>query len=187
MCGRYIFYDGKNPDILILVRRAEEILPKELFERTARGEVFPGSLCFAGCRKNGAGTLHTEIMRWGIAGFRSGTVINARSETAFSSPFFRGMRTCVLPASGYYEWDSRKTKYLFTADIRTIYLAGLYRIENGEKKFVILTEPAAESLALIHSRQPVVFDRKTAEAWCLSDEPMPLLPYSLQNRSADKA
>ncbi len=185
MCGRYIFYDEENIDILNLIRKAADLLPAELFAQIPLGEVFPGSLCFAGCLDRQK--LHTEVMRWGIKGFKGGTVINARSESCFSSPFFRDMTPCALPASGYYEWSREKKKYLFRIPDHTMYLAGLYRQEDGEKHFVILTEQAEGPRAEIHDRQPVIFERSKAKAWCSSLEPMHLLEYSIQNRTITEA
>ena len=65
----------------------------------------------------------------------------------------------ILPADGFYEWsrDEKKTKYLFTLDgLRTLYLCGLYKLFNGQYRFVILTRPANDSMVEIHDRMPVI-------------------------------
>lgn len=90
-------------------------------------------------------------MKWGYSGYGN-KVINARSETAFEKPMFRKSmqeRRCLLPASGYYEWrrtpsgGKSKQKYaLYRAGQPTIFMAGLWREEQGERLpvFVILTK-----------------------------------------------
>ena len=50
-----------------------------------------------------------EFQRWGIPGWRGGLMINARAETVCEKPMFRcsmAAQRCVIPASGYYEWDA---------------------------------------------------------------------------------
>ena len=61
-------------------------------------------------------------------------MINARSETVEEkktfSKAFRETR-CVIPVSGFYEWDSEKRKLLFTAgDNDVFYLGGFYRVHK---------------------------------------------------------
>ena len=106
-------------------------------------------------------------MKWGYSGYGN-TVINARSETAFEKPMFRKSmqeRRCLLPASGYYEWrrtpsgGKSKQKYaLYRAGQPTIFMAGLWREEQGERLpvFVILTKAAGPGIADIHDRMPVI-------------------------------
>ena len=55
-------------------------------------------------------------MKWGYQ--LPGTlVINARAETVAEKPLFRDSvrsRRCLIPSTGFYEWDGQKRKYLFT-------------------------------------------------------------------------
>ena len=41
------------------------------------------------------------------------TIINARSETAFTKSAFEGTRRAIVPASGWYEWTGEKRKKTF--------------------------------------------------------------------------
>jgi putative SOS response-associated peptidase YedK len=47
----------------------------------------------------------------------------------------------------------------------TIFLAGLYNIFDIERRFVILTTEANDSVADIHDRMPVILDRSEVEPW----------------------
>ena len=180
MCGRYLFWDSENQDIEQLVSYAEEKLSPEVFRKIALQEVTPGSYCFA-CVSN-ASSIHTGIMKWGFSR-RGKTVINARSETCFSSLFFNDTRSCVLPCSGYYEWGSSRNKHLITGKKGIQYLGGLYHMEKGEPVFVIVTQPADSSIASIHDRQPLLFDQYSAKLWCNSPS-LDVIRNSIRTRTA---
>ena len=47
----------------------------------------------------------------------------------------------------------------------SVWLAGLYRTEDRMPAFVILTRPAADSLAWMHDRMPVMFTEEHAKQW----------------------
>ena len=71
-------------------------------------------------------------MVWGIPGFEKGRpIVNARAETALAKPLFaRSMRLqrCVIPVSGFYEWDRDKQKVTFTLpDHSVFFLAGCFQ------------------------------------------------------------
>ena len=87
-------------------------------------------------------------------------MINARGETAAEKKTFSESlreRRVILPATGFYEWSSDKTKYLFSVGASTVfYLCGLYKIVDGKYRFVILTRAANESMIEIHERMPVI-------------------------------
>ena len=120
-----------------------------------------------------------EPMKWGFTGFGGKPIINARSETALIKPTFKQpMQTgrCLIPASGYYEWqrtETRKQKYAFSLQDRKImYMAGCYRSEEGSpvSSFVILTKSASHSLKEIHDRMPVIIPENRIHSW-LYDSP----------------
>jgi len=114
-------------------------------------------------------------MRWGFRTER-GLVINARAETALDRPLFRESaveRRCLLPATGFYEWNAHKERFLLRRSGGGLfYLAGLYRAgEDGLPEYVILTREANEEARVIHARMPLMissvgdwlFDRAAAE------------------------
>lgn len=139
---------------------------------TAEGEVFPSAVLPV-LAVNRAGEQRVFPMKWGFSGAK-GLLINARAETAAEKPTFseswRNHR-CVIPASWYFEWehDERKKagqKYALRPEEQgLIWLAGLYRMEADIPVFVILTRPAADSLAWMHDRMPVMLPKQHISEW----------------------
>lgn len=65
----------------------------------------------------------------------------------------------------------RKQRYRFRIRETTgTYMAGLTRIYNGEKRYVILTTAANESVQAIHHRMPVILRREEIHAWLTDPE-----------------
>lgn len=127
-------------------------------------------------------SLTVAMMAWGYPGYpdrrRPGSsprpLINARAESAYTSAMWRDSMTrrrCVIPAMGFYEWDSKKTKYLFSQpDCGVLLLAGIYAEsfdinDIPQRHFAILTRAAAEPVAAVHDRMPVIIPRASARAW----------------------
>jgi putative SOS response-associated peptidase YedK len=130
-------------------------------------------------------------MQWGFhRQDGAGLIINTRSETALDHPLFRPSmleRRCLIPASWYFEWEQqneaaaannktqktkaknpRRIKYLIRcAAPGPIYLAGIYRYEEGRRLpvFSILTREPAPEIAFIHGRMPVIFSEYTRSLW----------------------
>lgn len=184
MCGRYRFLNGANPRFEEWIQKTKEKMPPKQFEQLSFEDIFPSSFAFVGFLDPKDIRLKTKLMKWGFQN-RNSLVINARSETCFTSPFYEGCIPCTVPASGYYEWTKEKEKYFFTID-QEMYLAGVARIENNEWHFVILTEEAVGNQRLIHTREPVVFHRDDAKKWNLSKDPTSLLSCSIKERTQTK-
>ncbi len=116
---------------------------------------------------------------------------NARAESIFAnSRLWNGplsSKRCVIPVSGYYEWQHKSTGpkksqvdkipyYVHKEDRSLIYLAGLWE-EMGYTEqtdtttfehvklytFTIITTKAPEQLAWLHERMPVVLNPNTPE------------------------
>lgn len=85
--------------------------------------------------------------------------------------FSDGMRQrrCLIPAAHYFEWEKtegRKIKYAIEpCQADGFYLAGIYRIENGKPVFTVLTRAAAEGIAFIHERMPVIIPKEATTDW----------------------
>jgi len=129
------------------------------------------------------GGRHFALVRWGLipgwvkdpADFS--LLINARAETAFQKPAFRGAmrhRRCLVPANGFYEWrkvDGRKQPYwVFPKDGGVVAFAGIWEtwasadggdIDTG----AILTTDANSVLAPIHHRMPAVIAPADFDLW----------------------
>ena len=185
MCGRYVFYDENNQQLKKIIASAKEKLPEKEFNEISLFEVFPGQKALAAVYDAKRAQVRIKVMKWGfVQGTRS--VINARSETCFTSPFFTGSVPCVIPASSYFEWTKTHQKYEFRCQDETIYLGGLAHQENEEWHFVILTEDASGKQADIHFRQPLVFNYEDAKKWCASQHPTSMYASSIQERIQTK-
>ena len=125
---------------------------------------------------------------WGFPGFdKKKLIINARAEGIEKKPTFAESvltRRCVLPASGFYEWDRSKEKVTFTlTDEPVIYLAGIYRPYGPENRFVIITREANESMLPVHDRMPLMIRPRDVRDWLhdadrmrdILQEPLPQL------------
>ncbi len=81
--------------------------------------------------------LTLERVRWGLAPFwwkqplkKLPATFNARAETVATKPMFREafkQRRCIIPASGYYEWQARSGR---TGRDRALRHHGHHRAEH---------------------------------------------------------
>ena len=156
MCGSYNF-STDNPDekMSALISVMERKYPGEY----KTGDIFPGDTAPAMIARGDKIVPVPAI--FGFPGFQDGKLlINARGETAAEKKTFSDSlkeQRVILPATGFYEWSSDKTKYLFSVGSSfVLYLCGLYKIIDGKYRFVILTRQANESMAEIHDRMPVI-------------------------------
>ena len=111
-----------------------------------------------------------EPLLWGFPGFDKGRLlINARAESVKDRPTFADSfagRRCALPAAGFYEWDKKKEKVIFTLPDRPIlYLAGIFRPYGEEKRFVVLTREANASMEPVHDRMPLILSGEEVLPW----------------------
>lgn len=169
MCGRYEL-SMDMPEIRRILREVDRKQGDSLEHASMKeSEIFPTNIVPV-IGGNGA-----ELMKWGYSGYKS-RVINARSETAFEKAMFRKSlfeRRCLIPASGYYEWKrtrsggKTKQKYALFRPGQPLYMAGLWREEQGEKLpvFVILTREAGSAIAEIHDRMPVILPEQVCKEW----------------------
>ena len=117
-------------------------------------------------------------MRWGfeVPGVER-PVINARAETLRTRPSFRDaveVRRCVVPASGFYEWERDGTGrahpyYIHAPEGRGPYLfAGLWAhgaATGTPDTFVIITTPPNRAVGAIHDRMPAILSREAIGEW----------------------
>lgn len=106
-------------------------------------------------------------------------MINARAESAPEKPAFRSAfkaRRCLIPASGFYEWQAtggkRKQPYFIRgADGEPLAFGGLWErwrpseTEAPVDSCTILTTAANAVMASIHDRMPLVLEPAAFEAW----------------------
>jgi putative SOS response-associated peptidase YedK len=139
-----------------------------------------------------AGELRRQVhsARWGLVPKNSqgpaNTPLhnNARIETVLQKPTFRNSvlrQHCVMPVSGYYEWQikedgSKQPFYINAGDQGMLALAGIYDwwLDPSKKpddpsrwllSFAILTKDAAAPLAPIHERNPILLSESSMAEW----------------------
>ena len=187
MCGRYQFTAEQCEEIRQI---AEAIQRKYGSQNWAPGEIHPTN--HAPVLTETGGEITPQLMKWGYQ--LPGTlVINARAETAAEKPLFLDsvrMRRCLIPSTGFYEWDSRKRKYLFTLpEEDALYMAGLYDRRGGEDCYCILTTAPNASMRPIHDRMPLILTGEQRQRW-LADadaatEILTVAPPELTRASAE--
>ena len=129
-----------------------------------------------------SGVRRLEMCRWGLipswAKEAGKGLINARAETVAEKPSFRNAlfrRRCLLPATGFYEWQARaegkQPMFIRLKDDQPMGMAGLWEMcrdpESGlvQRTFTIITVAANAFMAPIHQRMPAILDPAAAGCW----------------------
>ena len=159
MCGRYQFSADEYKEIRQIVRDAQRRSEQHSeLNFSAAGDICPSQV--APVLVSRGEKIVGEFQQWGLPGFRGRQqIINARAETVTEKPMFRrsiAFQRCVIPATGFYEWDTAKHKYFFQMPGQPIYLAGIYDNINGVNCFIVLTTAPNDSVAPIHDRMPLI-------------------------------
>jgi len=125
-------------------------------------------------------------------------MINARLETLEEKPSFREplrKQRCLIPATGFYEWETTETGklpyHIHPTDQELFAFAGLYALWQGPqgkqlKTFTIITTVANDLIYQIHSRMPVILQPKDEQTWLDPASSLPVLNRILQVYPADK-
>ncbi|MDX1605349.1 MAG: SOS response-associated peptidase [Candidatus Competibacterales bacterium] len=122
-------------------------------------------------------------LRWGlIPGWSRGpdsrySMINARAESIATRPAYRGPfrhRRCLVPASGFYEWQTdgqgpRRPWFVHPRDDTLLLFAGLWERWEGPDGPVdsctIVTTTANDTMKALHERMPVILDAAARAVW----------------------
>ena len=185
MCSRFTLQLG---DAINLSKRLGIPLG-QMADARDRFNIAPATPVTAMRRASQVGGLHlgeTVALRWGLiphwvrdGASPSAPLINARSETVAEKPSFRSAwqsgQRCIVPASGFYEWERAgrsRLPWLFAhADGRPLLLAGLWdrwRDPAGDtviESCTLLTTTPNALLARIHDRMPVIVTDENAHTW----------------------
>ena len=195
MCGRFTlestisFYQRFD-----IANRIEDLVPRY---NIAPGQDVPVVL--------GHSPNHLMYMRWGLiphwakdpnVGYK---MINARAETLTERPAYRGLlgtKRCIVPASGFYEWQvtggkGKQPYYIHAVAGEYLPFAGLYDrwvSPEGEEvySFTIITTQPTVNLHAIHNRMPAILEPAAEQVWLDPDiadaqELTSLLhPYTIQ-------
>ncbi len=127
-----------------------------------------------------------HVARWGLVpswakdpsvGAR---MINARFESVHEKPAFRrafAKRRCIVPADGYYEWQTleggaKQPHYISRADGGVLAMAGLYemwRPRGSDDEWLlsctIITTEATDDVGRVHDRMPMIVESDRFGAW----------------------
>src|SRR5688500_17852174 len=172
MCGRYVLKALKED----IIKHFDLIDGLEYFDihgYKMRDEVFPGEWITAINNAN-----RPEDIWWTIEDKdNSGAprrAINAKAETVtrvqMFADAFRADRV-LIPATGFYEWDSGKCRHVFTFDEPLFAFGGIARdceIKGETRRCgVIMTTDANEVVRPIHTkgRMPVVIHKYDYGSW----------------------
>ena len=125
-----------------------------------------------------------ELVQWGLVpgwanvpsiGFE---MINARCETIFTKFAFRGAfrrRRCLIPATGFYEWqqltdEKKRPWHIFPKDGQPIAFAGLWEQWRASDRTTlgscsIITTQSNRLMRGIHDRMPVILAKEKWSSW----------------------
>ncbi len=174
MCGRYALH--AHPEVIAL---QFGLATPPAFE--AHYNVCPGGEVLA-VREGKAGGREALELRWGLVPHWAkepsigNRLANARGESLETRPAFRdgflGWR-CLVPASGYYEWQTlgraKQPWYLQPSDAALFGLAGITALWHGPRgplRSVALITTMSNALAgRIHDRMPLVIAPEDYAAW----------------------
>ena len=185
MCGRYYCGPDFSERLEELLEEIDARVESEDVKAVSAGDVFPSTEAVTIAAPDDDGKLAVETMRWGFtAPFDKKLLINARSETVREKKTFSDSvekRRCVIPASGFYEWNKQKTRYrFFSDDGELLLLAGIFREEPDGRKYTILTTDANDSMRPVHSRMPVIVRPEEIRTWILDDSAYPAILHREQ-------
>ena len=193
MCGRFGL---TRPERLDLERFGITELPPLV----PRYNIAPGSEILVVRERDGA--REGSLVRWGLVpGWAKDPDIgnrmaNARSDTAFEKPAFRGAmkaRRCLIPADVFYEWQvvpgqTRKQPHAIRrAGGEPFAMGALWEYwkpkdgsAEGLVSTAILTTDANLLMSRIHDRMPVIIAPEHYEAWLDPRTPVPALRDLMQ-------
>lgn len=83
-------------------------------------------------------------------------------------------RRCVIPTSGFFEWEgekgARKPHWFHPADPNALVLLGaVYGEADNGFNFAIITTAANDTVAKVHDRMPVVVPSNELDTWLRGD------------------
>lgn len=174
MCGRYTLVEtNKLQERFQTVNTLDGLKPNY---NVAPGQIMP--VVVANGEKN-----ELKVMKWGLVpswakeeriGYK---MINARAEGIETKPSFRDAfkkQRCIVPANGFYEWQTKETakipQYIHFKKDNLFGFAGLWehwQKPNGveiETYTIITTEPNS-LMEPIHNRMPVILKADHEDAW----------------------
>ena len=197
MCGRFV---GAFSAKLLMYEMTEALVAASMtFANGIEAKLFDANYNTAPTHvvqilRHEESVVVIDPMQWGLVPAWSkdpsvgSKMINARSETITEKPSFRQSvpgRRCIIPMSGFYEWDrtdpKRKIPYFVTRkDGHLMLVAGIWTPSpalEGRHTFSLITRESVNDLSHIHSRSPVELCADDAVEWMCN----PVAPLELFN------
>ena len=164
MCSRYYIDSGIEDELEKVVSDVDQQICQKCFA----GDICPTDMAPI-IEKTDQG-LKLSTCKWGyLLSKGKNLVINARVETVMDKPAFQNgilYHRILVPASRFYEWNHLKEKNSFTRpDAATLYIAVFCDWFENERRFVILTTVANDSMVKVHDRMPLILEKEQMEDW----------------------
>lgn len=180
MCGRYTLSAGHEALARAFLAEFAEELKASWKDRY---NIAPGTGIVAILEDRDKGGRKAEILHWGLVphwakdpniGYK---MINARAETVGEKPAYRDAyryRRCLVPASGFYEWDRTKSPrqpyYFYPGEGEFMAMAGvwehwLHPCGSEILSVSLITTSANETVGKIHHRMPVILEEENWDRW----------------------
>ncbi|NDV62020.1 SOS response-associated peptidase [Puniceicoccales bacterium CK1056] len=180
MCGRYTLSAGHEALAKAFLAEFGEELKASW---KSRYNITPGTGIVAIHEDRDRGGRRAEVLHWGLVpswakdpniGYK---LINARAETIADKPSYRDAfryRRCLVPASGFYEWDRRKSPrqpyYFRPVEEDFMAMAGIWEHwmhPSGSEilSVSLITTEANKTVGKIHHRMPVILGVDEWDRW----------------------
>ena len=164
MCSRYYI----DSDIEDELEKVVSDVDQQICQKCFAGDICPTGMAPI-IEKTDQG-LKLSTCKWGyLLSKGKNLVITARVESVMDkSAFQNGIlhHRILIPASGFYEWNHLKEKNTFAMpDATTLYIAGFCDWFENERRFVILTTVANDSMVKVHDRMPLILEKEQMEDW----------------------
>lgn len=193
MCGRYVLKALKD-DVIKHFNLIDGLDYFDIHGYKMRDEVFPGEWITAINNTN-----RPEDVWWTIEDKDNGgaprRAINAKAETVSKVRMFaNAFRTdrILVPATGFFEWDSGRCRHLFSFDEPLFAFGGIARdceIKGETKRCgVIMTTEANDVVRPIHTkgRMPIVIHKHDYASWLDPETSVADLGRMLRPLAADE-
>ena len=198
MCGRFVLVADPN-----VIQQAFNLDPAGVVDFAPRYNIAPTQYVPVITNEH---PQALSLLKWGLVPSWAkeeaigNKMINARADGIAEKPSFRNAfkrRRCLVPATGFYEWQKGdgKTKtpmYIQVKGQAVFAMAGLWEVwhsPHGDevRTFTIITTDANEFMTPIHNRMPVILHKSDYAQWLDPREvPAETLQPLLRPFDADK-
>jgi putative SOS response-associated peptidase YedK len=177
MCGRFHLQPDEDFYPRFGLKHKDDDFPLATSKNIKPGQIIP-TIISLNNRNRLSGIKWGFVPVWAKDPKIGYKMINSRSETIFEKPSFRSAirkTRCLIPATGFYEWDGKKNAHLFQlAGEKYFAMAGIYsewKDPQGEilTTCSIITREANKDVRDVHERMPVILDEVNEYEWLSSD------------------